>query len=165
MHEGDQAELEGQFGGAVLTAVINQDDLIDKFVGQIAVGSFERLGRVVGGHDDYDFLAVQHKVKLRPRISCWMGNHSQIIIPREMGGGKNVRVANRAKGQYPEPTMLFLRDELCRSLTGRGLAPGSHAGFKLLDNVLGDNFIDAWYLVGAPVLICCFRHQLHSLCP
>jgi len=101
MHEGDQAELAGEFGGAVLTAVINQDDLIDKFGGQIAVGSFEGLGRIIGGHDHYDFFAVQHTVKLRPRIRRWIGNHCQLIIPCEMGGGKNVRVVNRAKGQYP----------------------------------------------------------------
>ena len=56
--------------------------------------------------------------------------------------------------------MLLLRDEVCRSLTGRGLAPGSHLGFKLLDNFLSDDFIDARYLVGAPVLICCFQASI-----
>src|SRR2546430_11820772 len=85
------------------------------------------------------------------------GEQSKGSIPTHP---ESQRESLRTKSKDIEPTMLFLRDELCRSLTGRGLAPGSHAGFKLLDNVLGDNFIDAWYLVGAPVLICCFQASI-----
>src|SRR5260370_28217724 len=43
--------------------------------------------------------------------------------------------------------MLFLREQVCRSLTGPRLVPGSHAGFKLLDNFLGGDFVGARHLV------------------
>src|ERR1700678_4271858 len=68
MNEGDQAQFQREFGGAVLTAVINKDDLIDELVRQIAVGSFQSLRRVVRRHYDYNFLAVQHTVTSRPKI-------------------------------------------------------------------------------------------------
>src|SRR5882762_9975415 len=50
--------------------------------------------------------------------------------------------------------MLFLREQVSRSLTGPGLAPGSHAGFKLLDNFLGYDFIDARHCVRSSVSYC-----------
>jgi DMSO/TMAO reductase YedYZ molybdopterin-dependent catalytic subunit len=47
-----EAELPGDLDGVVVGHVVDQDDPIDDGVGDVCVGSLERPGRVVRGHDD-----------------------------------------------------------------------------------------------------------------
>ena len=49
-----QAELSGDGDCVVPGDVVDEDDPVDDLVWDVAIGPLERLGGVVGGHDDYD---------------------------------------------------------------------------------------------------------------
>ena len=55
-----EAELARDVDGFVTTDVVDEDHPIDDAVGQVAVGLFEGLCRVVGRHDHHDALLVRH---------------------------------------------------------------------------------------------------------
>ena len=47
-----QTEVDGDGDGVVLGDIIDEDDPVDQFTGDVAVGPLERLCGVVGRHDD-----------------------------------------------------------------------------------------------------------------
>src|SRR5579863_9510751 len=73
-----QAETVCQIDGAVGTVVVDQDADVDQ-VGQIGHRGFKSHLRVVGGHDDRDSFAVDHKTVAPGRYT---GSLHQVVTPR-----------------------------------------------------------------------------------
>jgi hypothetical protein len=58
--EDAEAELPGEGDGAVPARIVDEDDVIDPFPGDVVERPFERLLGVIGGHDDDDLLRTFH---------------------------------------------------------------------------------------------------------
>ena len=56
----DQTEIHGKARGAVFAAVVNEDNLVDKFPWDLNAGLLQSISRIICGHYNDNFLAVQH---------------------------------------------------------------------------------------------------------
>ena len=58
--DGPQAESPGDLDRLVAAGVVGDHDLVDEVQRDLVVGPLDRAGRVVRGHDDDDFLPMEH---------------------------------------------------------------------------------------------------------
>ena len=61
MDEGEHAEFGGKRRGLVGAGVVNQNDFVDEFAREFAMGFLESLGGIERRHDYDDFFAIQHE--------------------------------------------------------------------------------------------------------
>ena len=79
-----EAELAGDLDGLVLRHVVDEDHVVDEVVRDVGVRPLERLGRVVGGHDDDDLggarawaATLPARTAAAPPRSGWYERHAR----------------------------------------------------------------------------------------
>src|ERR1043165_8029895 len=61
MYKSGEAQFSGDFCGRITATVVDQNDLVDKVLGDFAISLFERFCGVIGRHYDKNAFSIQHK--------------------------------------------------------------------------------------------------------
>ena len=111
MLEDVQAQALGEIDRGVGTVVVDEDADVDQ-IGEFADRDFERLLRVVSGHDDRDALAVDHSSGradfMIPEARLGLTSHARLEPKSKPFIAENVENGRRGRGESERTSLVLV---------------------------------------------------------